>query len=382
MNKLPTLYARGNAGQVLEWQIEIDGGKYRVTAGAKGAKHVTSEWTLCEGKNIGRSNETTPEQQALSEAQAKWRKKAKTGYTSDISKIDKCVSYVEPMLAKNLKDRLNKIDWKKGVFVQNKFNGFRCVATFDGESVILKTRKGELYISVPHLNDDLKTFFTKYPDAVLDGELFNNDFRQCLNEISKLVRKSKNVTERDLKRSKELVQFFVYDGYNMTSELGQEVAYSERKKWIDEVLPKFSEFYRNVNTQLVYSMAEVDKIFGEYVKDGQEGVIIRIPDSAYENKRSSSLLKYKPQDSSECLILDIMEGDGNWSGVAKTAKIKWNGKIFDATFKGTYEECADILKNKKDWIGKVVTFVYLGLTGLKTPNSARIDVNNCFEGSK
>ena len=43
----------------------------------------TAKPTICKGKNIGRSNETSPEQQAEAEAQAKWDKKRKDGYTQD-----------------------------------------------------------------------------------------------------------------------------------------------------------------------------------------------------------------------------------------------------------------------------------------------------------
>jgi len=382
MNKLPILYARGNNGKVLEWQIETDGNKFRMITGQQDGKKVESEWTICEGKNVGRSNETNPTQQAEAEALAKWEKKLKHGgYWESVKDIDQS-KFVEPMLAKNLKDRLDKIDWKKGVIVQNKFNGFRCIATFDGTSVSLFSRKGETYISVPHINRDLQRFFEKYPDAILDGELFNNDLRQQLNEISKLVRKTKHVTAEDLKRSEEMVQYFVYDGYNMTDKTGQEVGYSTRKAWIDENLPKFSKFYRPVKSTTVYSMKEVDEIFGEYVKDGQEGVIIRIPDSAYENKRSSLLLKYKPLESDEAVIINIQEGTGNWSGVAKIVTFEWKGKTFDGTLMGTYERAKEILNNKKKWIGQTVTFKYNGLTGLGVPNYARLDPENCFEGPK
>jgi len=377
MKQLPTLFARGNNGKVLEWSVEVQGNKYRFITGAQGFKQVTSEWSVAEPKNVGRTNATTAEEQAFSEAKSHWEKKIKrNGYWENIGDIDK-TTFVEPMLAKNLKDRIDKIDWNEGVLVQNKFNGFRCVATFDGENVVLKSRKGELYVSVPHINIDLKKFFETYPDAILDGELFNNDLRQNLNEISKLVRKTKNITDEDLLRSEKLVRFFVYDGYNMTSDLGPEVGYIIRKQWIDDVLPKFSKFYHPVKTLIAHSINEVDSIFGEYVKDCQEGVIVRIPNSSYENKRSSSLLKYKPIDDAEATIIDIKEGTGNWSGTGKIITLQWEGKSFDATFKGTYEEGVEFLKNKKKWIGKEVKFIYNSLTGLGIPNYARVDINNC-----
>ena len=378
MNKtLPLLYARGNNGKVLEWSIEVSGNKFRVTAGAQNAKHVTADWSVCKGKNVGRANSTSDESQALAEAEAKWEKKQKHGgYWLSIKDIDQS-KFIEPMLAKNLKDRLNKIDWKSGVLVQNKFNGFRCVATFNGEDVILSSRKGEVYHAVVHINKDLQKFFEKYPDAVLDGELFNDSLKQKLNEISKLVRKTEHITADDLKRSEQLVQYFVYDGYDFDESTGQDVAYSIRKAWIDKNLPKFSKFYQAVKTETATSMSEVDSIFNKYVDDGQEGVIVRVATSPYENKRSAYLLKYKPLETDEATIMDINEGTGNWAGTGKVITLKWKGKTFDSTFKGTWEQAAQFLKEKKQWIGKEIQFQYNGLTGLNVPNYARVDIDNC-----
>jgi hypothetical protein len=102
----------------------------------------------------------------------------------------------------------------------------------------------------------------------------------------------------------------------------------------------------------------------------------------YEHKRSKNLLKVKPEMDSEAKILKVIEGSGNWGGTAKTATLDWNGKVFDATFKGTQEQLREILKNKSAWVGKTVTFLYNDITGLGTPNFARIDVDNCIKDDR
>lgn len=383
MKLLPTLYSRTSTGAVQQWTVQIDGNKFRVEAGQTDGKKVLSEWTVCESKNVGRANATTPEEQALSEAQARWDKKAKTGYTTDINKIDTCTSYVEPMLAKDFEDYEDKLPWSKGILVQNKYNGVRCTATFEGGAVVLKSRKGELWVAVPHINKDLEKFFEKHPDAVLDGELYNYDLRQKLNELTKIVRKTKakELTPELFKRSEEIVRFYIYDGYDFDG-LDQSMPYRQRKEWINKNLPKFSKYYREVHTDEVTSKTALDVIYNKYLSDGEEGAIIRLPESAYENKRSKNLLKYKPENDDEAVIIKIIEGTGNWAGTAKTATLKWNGKEFDATFKGTFEQGAERLANPKAWVGKTVTFLYTGLTGLGVPNYARIDPDNCFKGDR
>jgi DNA ligase-1 len=382
MNKLSTLFSRTATGAIQQWDIEVTDNRFRVICGQVGGQLVTSEWSQCEGKNIGKKNETSPEGQAFLEAESKWTKKARMGYTEDISKVDNCMAYIEPMTAKKLVDRLKKIDFKKGVLVQNKYNGHRCVARMEGGKIILRTRTGKLYYCVPHIAKDLEEFFTKYPESILDGELFNNDLRTKLNEISSLLRKGEDVTAEDLEKSERLIKFYVYDGYNFDETLDQDSDYILRKTFIDTNISELCDFCEIVKTDIAYSMVEVDKIYNEYLADDQEGAIIRLPNSPYENSRSANLLKYKPVDDSECEILSLHEGTGNWAGTAKTATVKWNDKIFDATFKGSLELGRERLKNPTPWIGATVTFLYNGLTGLSVPNYARIDPENCFTGDK
>jgi flagellar hook assembly protein FlgD len=105
-------------------------------------------------------------------------------------------------------------------------------------------------------------------------------------------------------------------------------------------------------------------------------------DAPYEHKRSKYLVKVKVDDDSEATIVDITDGDGNWKGAATNVTLNWKGKVFDGVFKGKYEKRADILKDKKNWIGKEVTFLYMGLTGLGTPNFARVDPDNCFKNDR
>lgn len=374
MNKhYETLYSRDSLGNIRIWKMEQNGSKYRTIAGLQNGEQVTSEWTVAEGKNQGKKNETSSVEQATKEIEAKYKKQKKTGYFDDINSVDD-MSYIEPMLAKLYKDYSNKIDFSKGEYIlQCKFNGMRCVATKSG----LFTRKGEKYLSCPHIEKSLAPFFEKYPDAVLDGELFNNDLRQQLNEISKLIRRTVNISQDDLDRSEKLVRYYVYDGYDFG--ISKDCCYKERKKWIDSNIVNSYKYVMSVKDFSINSESDLDKHYSSFIDDGHEGVMLRYSNMGYEHKRSKNLLKVKPEDSEEAIIVDIKEGTGNWSGTGKIITLDWNGKIFDASFKGSYEEAAQFLKERKKWIGQNVEFLYNGLTGKGTPNFARVDGNNCLK---
>lgn len=367
------LYSRDSLGNIRIWKMEQNGAKYRTIAGLQNGEQVISGWTVAEGKNLGKKNETSSVEQATKDIEAKYKKQKKTGYFDDINNVDN-MSYVEPMLAKLYKEYSDKIDFSKGEYIlQCKFNGMRCIATKNG----LFTRKGEKYLSCPHIEKALIPFFEKYPDAVLDGELFNNSLRQQLNEISKLIRRTVNISQEDLDRSEKLVRYYVYDGYDFG--INKDCCYKERKQWIDSNVVNEYSYVIKVNDHYINSSSDLDEHYTRYIDEGHEGVMLRHYDMGYEHKRSKNLLKVKPEDSEEAEILDIKEGVGNWSNTGKTITLKWNDKIFDASFKGSYEQGVDFLKNKKDWIGKTVEFLYNGLTGKGTPNFARVDINNCLK---
>lgn len=376
MKKHPELYTRDSLGNVRVWYMEQDAGRYRTVSGLVDGERVTSEWTVAKPKNLGKKNETSAEEQASSEIASRYKKQRKLSYFDDVEEIDQS-RFVEPMLAKLYRDYQDEIDLSEGEWLlQCKFNGTRCIATKDG----LFTRKGERYISCPHIEEALKPFFKEHPEAVLDGELFNEKFRQQLNEISKLVRKTVKITPEDLARSRELVHYYVYDGYGFG--LDKDHPYHERKQWIDShVIGKYTHMAKVEDFQLKKG-EDLDLHYNTLVDDGHEGAILRHRGMKYEHKRSRNLLKVKPEDDDEGEIVDIIEGEGNWSGTGKVIRLRWKGKEFDATFKGTQAEAAQFLKEKNAWIGRTVTFLYNGLTGLGTPNYARMDIKNCFKGDR
>ncbi len=373
--KFATLYSRTQTNAVQIWQIIAEGNSYHTISGQIDGVKTTSSPVLCEGKNIGRSNETTAEQQAVLEAESKHTKKLKSGYFLSLDEIDN-FSFVEPMLAQPLA----KV--KKGLkfpcILQLKYNGGRCIITKNG----MFTRTGEKYVSAPHIWEAVSHLFEKCPDLVLDGELYNYDMRKKLNELMSLVRKSKHVTAAELQESKNLVRYYVYDGYGMEG-LTEEAPYNKRKQLLDAGL-KGIPSVETVVDFLINNQSELDTKYNEFLADGQEGGIVRYADNKYEHKRSNNLIKLKNTDDAEFLVTGISEGKGNWSGVAKIIHCKMDsGREFDATFKGTMDEARVCLTFKDRFIDKKYTIFYNGLTGYGVPNYAQFSWDNSVpEGLK
>ena len=370
------LYKRTKSGKVQTWQIFVDGNTFYTEEGILDGKITRSKPTTCKPKNVGRANEVSAEQQAKVEAEAKYKKKLKSNYHESVEDVDE-EQFFEPMLAKEFVKYEKTIHWTEGVGVQIKFNGHRIIAKKSG----LFTRKGEKYTCLVHIEEALKPFFAKYPKAVLDGEGFNEGLREKLNEISKLLRKSVNATPEDIAKSKELIRFNIYDGFGFGAEESE--GYVTRKKAIDDYFGKLygEGVFDEVKTVYVSSKAELEKLYQQFLADKHEGAILRIINQPYQRKRSKYLLKYKPVDDAEFKILDVEEGEGNRAGMAgKVVCEMENGEVFRASMKGNETQFAEVLKNKKKYIGKTVTIYYNGLTGKGIPNFARFDCNNWDKG--
>jgi predicted DNA-binding WGR domain protein len=65
----PTLYKKTITGADQFWSIETEDNTILTCWGQVGGKEQTATETIAAGKNIGRANETTPEEQAQIEAQ-------------------------------------------------------------------------------------------------------------------------------------------------------------------------------------------------------------------------------------------------------------------------------------------------------------------------
>jgi ATP-dependent DNA ligase len=277
------------------------------------------------------------------------------------------------MLANGFEDHKHKILYP--VMVDRKYNGMRQVTHIDGAF----TRKGEKIITAPHIVDILQPVLKKYPNFVADGELYNHEYRFKLNELIKLVRKTKHFTAEDIEQSEKIVKYYVYDGYGFDN-ISEDSKCSDRREGLQKLL-KGIKYIEVVNYEWAKNEEEVYKVYEKYVQDGYEGAIVRI-NAEYQHRRTNDLLKVKPVDDDEFEILDLLEGSGNWAGAAKIVTLKIKDKIFNGSVKGCYENCAKMLKEKSRWIGKTVTVTYNGFTGKGTPNFAQLDPENCFKGDR
>ncbi len=122
-----------------------------------------------------------------------------------------------------------------------------------------------------------------------------------------------------------------------------------------------------VASTLIYNKDDMDTIYENYLTSGYEGQMLRVSYAFYENKRSKYLLKRKTFTDEEFTILDICEGVGNRTGTAGYMVFERVGQQFNSNIKCTFEEGAEILKNREKLIGKTATVKYFNLTPAGIP---------------
>ena len=385
MSELKTLYKVDSIGKIRQWTIKTNNDTFWTEQGQVGGKIVVNKPTTTVPKNVGRSNATSAVEQAIAEANAKWTKQTDKGYVERVEDFHKITLYT-PMLAQKFEDRLNELTFP--LYTQPKLDGIRCITYLQDGELVAKTRAGKPLESIPHILEELESFFAENPDAVLDGELYNHDLKNDFNKIISLVRKQKPVRsasdtdksfdkklakfEEALSEAKDKVQYWIYDAPRIGDYTESEL-FSVR--FYDLAGPMANFFHQRTRGQKLTSSLvavptyecsnfdEVDEYYNEFMSEGYEGQMVRV-DFAYENKRSKKLLKRKDFTDSEYLVIGIDEGDGNRAGTAKhlVCKDESNGKVFNSNIKGTHEYLAEILENKDYYIGQQATIKYFELT--------------------
>ena len=361
---LQKLFKRTNTGKIQEWEIFVEGNKYWTVHGQQNGQKITSEPTICKGKNIGKVNETSDEEQALSEAKAKVKKQIEQShYHKNISDIDNKV-FVKVMLATTYDKVKNKMTFD-GARIQPKLDGIRFVC----DEMKSYSRTGKPLLGGLFIYEKMSELFKKYPDLITDGELYNHSYKEKFNELVSMIKKDPSrLNEEQLKRLHKYLQYHIYDIISVdgiTSDAPYTTRYNRFWEIIHNEFPELKEYIKYVPSFNCYNHEELNKWYLKFIQDGYEGAIVRY-DRGYEQKRSKWLIKVKVFEDKEFEILEILEGKGNRSNMAGKIKVKLDCPIndkdthFKSGIKGGVDFYKELWENREMLIGKSATIRFFG----------------------
>ena len=344
-HKIGPLYAKASTGKIKEWTItaveENDRVVLNTMTGYINGKKTTATKDI-KGKNIGKRNETSPWEQALSDANSKANKKRDEGYFDTIQEAE-TTSVVLPMLALVYQDRKHNIEWP--AYVQPKLNGVRCTTAITENNPTYTSRKGKPYETLSHLNEEVEKLLNMAQGSG-DGEIYKHGWR--FEEIVRAVKKYRPGISEEL-------EYWVYDVIDPRQD------FEDRIKRIQS----FSLWNKIVivATYLVNNEEEMMAKHKEFTEAGYEGTIIRNRKGKYElSHRSKNLQKYKDFQDSEYKIIGAHEATGNDKGTAVFELETKEGLKFSARPKGSREIRKQYLEEIDSIIGLNATVKYQELS--------------------
>lgn len=361
-----TLYKRASAGKIQFWSQIVVGNKILTRWGQyKTRSPQSSEETIAEGKNQGKANATTAEEQALAEGKSRYEKKLKKGYINSLEKAqagaidgNAIKGGLSPMLAHVWSEHSKKMTFP--CFVQPKLDGHRCIAVVRDGECTLWSRTRKQITSMPHIVAAIEKLCdeNELVDCAFDGELMGPG---TFEETTSLIR-PKELVSGGLE-----VIYYVYDlpeheGTFKARNLTLQTIFGVDDNTSFDLDPALSY----VQTVRVDDAIDLDHHHCGFVAQGFEGSMIRASNSIYEQgKRSFGLLKKKDFLEDDFIISGIEEGRGKLAGAAIFVCEAQNGLAFNCKLTGPTEQLRKYFQNPP--IGKMLTVKFQEISGLGIP---------------
>lgn len=391
IDRLPILYGIEKNGKIKTWEanIYLNGGTNTQTShhafatiehGQQDGKKQLTVRDYTEGKNIGKKNETTPLEQCIAETRRKWLdKKEKESYQETVPvQHEECQSPQTeasaakkyfPMLAQKFEPETSvakKHTITFPCFVQPKLDGLRCVIYRDpttGE-IRRQSRTGTYFDTMSHIATSLAPLFAKFPNVVLDGELYTTEIP--FEELAGLIKKKK-LAENDVNRLCA-IQYHIYDVVDEKTPF--HARRDSIKKMFAQVAASTAASPHNlppyiclVETTEAKTVAEFKAEFGRFIEAGYEGIMLRNKGGMYRcNYRSHDLQKYKEFEEDEFRITGFTQGDGRDKGTVIWVCETKEGKEFTVRPRGTMESRRKLFETGQKYVGKMLTVIYQELT--------------------
>ena len=228
-------------------------------------------------------------------------------------------------------------------WISEKYDGIR--AYWDGQQ--LWTRQGHK-IHAP------SWFIKDFPTQALDGELWlaRGEFERA-SAIAR-TRRPKDADWQQLK-------FMAFDLPD--SKLPFEARQHELKQSVRLV---GAAWLRYVEQTAIGSPAELEAAFQAIIENGGEGLMLNTPGALYQAGRDRHLVKLKPYQDDDALVLEHLAGKGKYKGMLGSILVKnRDGKIFKIGSGFDDKE-----RQAPPAIGSIISYRYSGYTNSGKPRFA------------
>ena len=418
---LPELYGIDKAGKERIWKVwVIDNTVFRESGLVTGKKQTHQRDFF--GKNIGKVNETSDQEQAKIEAENKWVKQLEKDYfprsqkgiqmmervnaakaegtnlnasaairkrkekKKKVSLDETCALpeveiEIKPMKAatwevdqylKPLPKVLKYFDFDEGVYVQTKLDGVRVVARRQEDGIVMTTNNKNQFPWFCSLREEIDRFIGDR-DVLdgLDGELYTHKLiDEDGNELydNPKFLKIQGITSPNRSAPHPLedqICFYAFDLVDLSGRYTQD----ERMEMLDELFDTCeSDKIVKTETEIIYDVKDIGKLHDKWALQNYEGVIVRSKDLKYTDKRSLMMRKFKYFEDREYPIIGIKKD----KGVADTA-FSWElvdpetDERFTAKPAAPEKDRLFWYQNWRDYVGRELTVKFQEYTERGVP---------------
>lgn len=316
----------------------------------------------------------------------------------DASTVNKVFPMLVPTFDVMLADKYLDLDQKKldkiscngtrEFVLQEKLDGFRCIAIKEEGKVKFVSRQGKLYEGLVDLEKALETI--PEDNFVLDGELIVTN-RNEIPSGDQYKATSKLVTTKEPEKHGVTLNVFDYMPLYMWIAKETKFPYTDRYATLFEMFNKYGEILEPSFTlvPLLHQGTDLSVVLKELAKarsNNWEGIMLRWSDSEYEFDRSTELLKVKPMKEMDVIIDGYEEGDGKYVGMLGAFICHVEHPEFghlEMHVGGGYsdDERKSYWENRDNLVGRVLEMQYFEVTENTTTHqkSVRFPVHKCIK---
>ena len=180
--------------------------------------------------------------------------------------------------------------------VQPKYKGERCRVEWFHGSPILLSSFGNEFRYLNHITESLK----KLKEFPFDGEIYKHGWSQ--GRINSAANRKKNKNPDSV-----LLEYHIFDlQFPSVLQKDRLIALNKIDMLMHELRKKEKNFPLFISPQHLVIKKEWLGFATYYIELGYEGLILRHLEKNYTFKRNTGLLKFKPTETDEYLITDVL----------------------------------------------------------------------------
>lgn len=275
--------------------------------------------------------------------------------TKQINKVHKKLITEFPYMRCSLMDKFKNIRFP--AMIQIKADGTYRTFIKKGDSVQAFSRSGESY-------DHPKVYsaLLNLPDGAYIGELICNEVEGA---NSTEIRYKSNGLLNSL-TPPENVTFYMWDYLTLEEfENGNsKTPYKERFEFVWRLTESLeSDTLTVVRTRVIDNIEAANEYLNTWLKEGEEGAILKNCDAVFKNGTSTEQIKLKPEIEVEVRCIDFTEGNGKFKDTFGAIVFKTDDELIQGKVSGISDaERVEIFKNRSKYLNKVFTVKATALT--------------------